>query len=154
MTNLVKDNLKQAQQRPEPSSQARKFFYSCPWRRTTGQVAGTLQHQLEWGGGPPPTYELEMPKKRKQQQVFHINLMKEWDEREGPLSQQLLVQAVKEEEDTPEQFLPTDHPAGEIDHTHLTPQQQQELRAVIPDGLFSDQPGATSMTENHMTTSC
>ena len=34
--------------------------------------------------------------------------------------------------------------------THLTPQQQRELWAVIPDGLFSDQPGSTSMAEHNV----
>ena len=66
----------------------------------------------------------------------------------SPPSQQLLVQAVREEEDTPEQFFPTDRPAGELDFSHLTSQQQLEIQAIIPDGLFSEQPGNTSLTEH------
>ena len=62
------------------------------------------------------TYNLEMPDKRKQWQAFHVNLQKEWHERE-------------------------------MDFSHLTLQQQLELWAIVPDGLFSEQPGNTSLVD-------
>lgn len=96
----------------------------------------------------PVTYELEMPGRRKTRQVYHVNLLKEWHGREPPLSQQLMVQAVQEDEDPPEQFFPAAVSPTELDLSHLTAQQAKEVQAVIPAGLFSEQPGHTSLVEH------
>lgn len=157
MASLVRDNLQKAQA-------TQTTWYDRSARQRTFQpgqkvllLLPTNENKLlaKWQGPysiirqmGPTTYELEMPERRKQRQAFHVNLLKEWKEREAPPSPQLLVQAVKEEEDTPEQFFPTEQPAGTVDLSHLTSQQQQEIQAIVPEGLFSDQPGYTPVAEH------
>ena len=157
MASLVEDNMHQAQQ-----TQARWYDQSARQRSfTPGQqvllLLPTTENKLlaRWQGPyritrklGPVTYELEMPGRRKTRQVFHINLFKEWHERELPLSHQLMVQSVGEDEDAPEQFFPSQVPNTEPDLSHLTAQQVQELRAIIPEGMFSEQPGRTAVVEH------
>lgn len=84
----------------------------------------------------PDTYEVDMPGRRKSKQVFHVNLLKEWRERNTQGSPHLLVQAIAEEEDNSEQFFPTSQLPSAPDLSHLTPQQQGELVAIIPHRSF------------------
>ena len=49
---------------------------------------------------------------------------------------QLRVQAVGEEEESPEQFFPTGQQSSALDLSHLTSSQQRELEAIIPAALF------------------
>ena len=110
MASLVEDNMHQAQQ-----TQARWYDQSTRQRSfTPGKqvllLLPTTENKLlaRWQGPyritrklGPVTYELEMPGRRKTRQVFHINLLKEWHERELPLSHQLMVRSVGEDEDEP-----------------------------------------------------
>ena len=65
-----------------------------------------------------------------------------------PLSHQLMVRSVGEHDDAPEQFFPSQIPTSEPDLSHLTAQQVQELRAIIAEGMFSEQPGRTAVVEH------
>ena len=157
MASLVEDNMHQAQQ-----TQARWYDQLARQRSfKPGQQVLLLLPMTEnkllarWQGPyritcklGPVTYELEMPGKRKTRQVFHINLLKEWHERELPLSHQLMVRSVREDEDAPEQFFPSQVPNTEPDLSHLTAQQAQELQAIILEGMFSEQPGRTAVVEH------
>ncbi|KAL2089206.1 hypothetical protein ACEWY4_016105 [Coilia grayii] len=156
LASLVKDNLAQAQR-----TQAQ--WYDQTARQRTLQpgqkvllLLPTTENKLlaRWQGPyrvcrqlGPVTYEIEMPERRKAKQVFHVNLLKEWHERDLPLSHQLLVRAVVEDEPA-EQFFPSRAASAELDFSHLTPQQQRELQAIIPEGLFQDQPGRTTLVEH------
>lgn len=157
LAELVKDNMQQAQQTQT------KWYDQRARQRTLrpGQkvllLLPTSENKLlaKWQGPyqvcrqmGPVTYEIEMPERRKPKQTFHVNLLKEWHERDQPLSHQLLVRAVEEEDDSSEQFFPSRAAPAELDCSHLTEQQQQELQAVIPEGLFQDQPGRTSRVEH------
>ena len=94
------------------------------------------------------TYEIEMLDKRNPRQVFHINLLKEWTTREPAPSQQLLVRAVKEEDDVEGEFTPTGHTTVLPDLSHLSVIKQQELEAIVPPDLFQERPGTTDLV-NH-----
>ena len=153
---VVEDNMHQAQQTQtrwyDQSARQRSFK---PGQQVLLLLPTTENKLLAHWQGPyritcklgPVTYELEMPGKHKTRQAFHINLLKEWHERELPLSHQLM-RSVGEDEDAPEQFFPLKIPNTEPDLSHLTAQQAQELRAIIPEGLFSEQPGRTTVVEH------
>ena len=157
MTELVRSNLEQVQHR-------QKVWYDKKARQRTLQpgqkvllLLPTSENKLlaQWQGPytitrkvGPATYEINMPGRKKPKRVFHINLLKEWRERVPESSLQLMVQAVGEEEDTPEQFFPTAQPLAPLDLAHLTPQQQRELEAIIPPGLCRETPGVTTLVEH------
>lgn len=92
------------------------------------------------------TYEIAMPDRRRQKQLFHVNLLKKWMERPSSVQNQLWARNVEQEEELAEQYFPT--AGGESlypSFSHLTPQQQEDLLSVIPRGLFQDQPGRTDI---------
>uniref|UniRef100_A0A3B3Q5E6 Integrase catalytic domain-containing protein n=1 Tax=Paramormyrops kingsleyae TaxID=1676925 RepID=A0A3B3Q5E6_9TELE len=91
----------------------------------------------------PATYEISMPQHRRKKQTFHVNLLKEWHSKGDSVSQQLLVRSVKGEEDYTDQFLPpkTEGTPIHLDLSHLSPEKQQQLRAIVPTDLFVDRPG-------------
>lgn len=77
----------------------------------------------------PVTYEVAHPDKGKASQVYHINLLKEWKEREP--AKVLLVCQVKEEDGESDsnlqQLLQPKTPHLE----HLPPQCQQKLQMLF-----------------------
>lgn len=99
----------------------------------------------------PTNYEISLPDRRKKSQIFHINLLRPWQEKKGPLSEQLWARAVEEEEELDEQYFPNDlnsHTYPAVDH--LTPKQQKELEKRIPEGLFRDNPGKTKLIQHNI----
>ncbi len=155
MAELVRANLGQAQAH-------QKAWYDKAARQRSLQpgqkvllLLPTSENKLlaRWQGPyevvrkmGPATYEIDLPGRRKPRQTFHVNLLKEWHERQPEL--QLRVQAVVEEEESPEQFFPTGQQSATLDLSHLTSRQQEELGAVIPPGLFQERPGFTTVVEH------
>ncbi len=87
-----------------------------------------------------------MPDRRRSKQIFHVNLLKQWIDRPSSIQDQLWARTVEEEEEPSEQYFPT--AGGESTYpsvTHLTTEQQEDLRKIIPKGLFRDQPGRTDV---------
>lgn len=96
------------------------------------------------------TYELFMPEKRKKYQTFHVNLLKEFQVRSEPVHQQLLVRAVQEE-DTEDKFFPATTmtaEAPEVDLSHLSLNQQAEVKPLLDPELFRETPGLTSRVQH------
>uniref|UniRef100_A0A3Q2GB72 SCAN box domain-containing protein n=1 Tax=Cyprinodon variegatus TaxID=28743 RepID=A0A3Q2GB72_CYPVA len=104
--------------RPATGQQAAELVESGGFCGGVGP-RGSLQSRIPDKQLGPVTYELEMPGKRKTRQAYHVNLLKEWHGREPPVSQQLMVQAVQEDEDPPEQFFPAAVSPTEPDLSHL-----------------------------------
>lgn len=84
-----------------------------------------------------------MPYRRKKHQVFHINLLKEFQQQQlsmqptQQVKQQCLVQVVKEEEEVGKQFFPTRKSVQRlVSLTHLKPSQQDDLRGLLDPNLF------------------
>ncbi|XP_036066885.1 uncharacterized protein LOC112138883 isoform X2 [Oryzias melastigma] len=96
----------------------------------------------------PTTYEIEMPERRDPKQTFHINLLKEWKTRDMPSQQQLFVRTVEEEDEY--DFTPSNENFASLDLSHLSLKQQEELQAIIPEGLFQEKPGATDLVEHNI----
>ena len=155
MAEMVRTNLEQAQ------TQQKSWYDKAARQRTLhpGQkvllLLPTTENKLlaRWQGPyevvrkmGPATYEIDLPGRRKPRQTFHVNLLKEWHERRPEL--QLRVQAVAEEEESPEQFFPTGQQSGPLDLSHLSSAQQGELEAIIPAGLFQERPGFTTVVEH------
>ncbi len=98
------------------------------------------------------TYELFMPDKCKKYQIFHVNLLKEFQVRSEPVHQQLLVRAVREE-DNVDKFFPattTTAEAPEVDLSHLSLTQQAEVKPLLDPGLFRETPGFTSLVQHRI----
>ena len=94
-------------------------------------------------------YQIEMPRRRKKQQIFHVNLLKKW---ESPEEWSLVTCEVGEEEEFPDwrgekDSLPT---FGE----QLTTTQRKELDEVLRE--FADvmcaKPGQTKVVEHTIDT--
>lgn len=92
------------------------------------------------------TYEIAMPDRRRQKQIYHVNLLKEWIGRPSAIQDQLWARTVEQEEELAEQYFPTAGAESTYPSvTHLTPEQQEELRRITPQGLFQDKPGRTNV---------
>ena len=142
MAELARTNLGQAQ------AQQKSWYDKAARQRSLqpGQnvllLLPTTENKLlaKWQGPyevvqnmGPATYEIDLLGRRKPRQTFHVYLLKEWHERKPEL--QLRVQAVMEEEESPEQFFHTGQQSATLDMSHLTSSQQKELEAIIPAGL-------------------
>lgn len=95
----------------------------------------------------PVTYEVAHPDKGKASQVYHINLLKEWKEREP--AKVLLVRQVKEEDASAsnlQELLQPKTPHLE----HLPSQHQRKLNMLFREipGLFRDGPGRTTLIQH------
>lgn len=155
MAEMVRENMEQAQTQQKAwydrSARQRQLR---PGQKVLLLLPTSEQKLLAKWQGPyevvqqmgPATYEINLPGKRKPTQVFHVNLLKEWHDRD--ISLQLRVQAVAEEEETPEQFFPTGQQSATVDLSHLSTRQQEELARIIPAGLFQERPGYTTLVEH------
>ncbi len=162
MAKLVHDNMEKAQVRQkdcfDKKTKARVFQ---PGQEVLLLLPTSDNKLLARWQGPfkvlrkmgPATYEISMPEHRKKKQTFHVNLLKEWHSKADHASQQLLVRAVKKEEDQTDQFLPPNTGDFQIhlDLSHLSSEMQKQLLAIIPPGLFQDKPGFTSVVEHNIT---
>ncbi|KAL2082862.1 hypothetical protein ACEWY4_020635 [Coilia grayii] len=96
------------------------------------------------------TYEISTPDKKKQTQTFHINMLREWHEKDRPVDN-LFARAVEEEEEAEEQYFPVQQEGVEdVILSHLSDSQQRELRACIPEGVFKGSPGKTRLVQHHI----
>ena len=92
------------------------------------------------------TYEIAMPDRRRSKQIYHVNLLKRWIDRQSSIQDQLWARTVEEEEEPLEQYFPT--AGGKSTYpsvTHLTAEQQEDLLTIVPRGLFQDRPGRTDV---------
>lgn len=93
------------------------------------------------------TYEVAGLDQDRSTRTLHINLLKPWVPRPDKVTQSLMVKQVLEEEESDDQYLP--QPAlGDVDLSHLSPQQQKEVREVSLTGVFSEYPGLTTLIEH------
>jgi len=93
------------------------------------------------------TYELYMPERAKKHQTFHVNLLKEYQERQEPVHQ-LFVRAVQDEEVTEKFFPGSTVQSSPIDVSHLSVSQQEEVIPLLDPELFRDTPGFTTLVQH------
>ncbi|KAJ3615200.1 hypothetical protein NHX12_018768 [Muraenolepis orangiensis] len=73
-----------------------------------------------------------------------LRALKEWKDPEVQASQQLVVQQVLEDEDSPEQVFPSVAGSGPLDLAYLPIDQQRELEAIIQAELMQEKLGSPS----------
>lgn len=158
MSELVHDNMTRAQQQ-------QKAWYDKPSRKRTlvpGQKVLLLLPTSDNGllakwQGPyevlrkvgETNYELSLPDRRKKTQVFHVNLLRPWLDRQCSVAEQLWARSVEDEEEVSEQYFPTNQGPNTLPNlNHLSLEQKGQIEAEIPGGLFSDRPGRTEVTQH------
>lgn len=98
----------------------------------------------------PVTYEVAHADKGKATQVYHINLLKEWKEREEPPAEVLLVRHVHEEDGEADSNLHQLLEPKTLHLDHLPSQQQEALQRLLEElpGLLREGPGRTTLTQH------
>ena len=91
----------------------------------------------------PTTYQVSTPGHQRSSWVLHVNLLKEW----VPRAEVFLIQAVKEEEEADDQYLPLPV-STELDVSHLSKDQQSQVRALLHPEIFQEYPGRTNLIEH------
>ena len=96
----------------------------------------------------PVTYEIHHPDRGKQKQTYHINLIKEWKEREESPAKALMVRKVEEDEGPCD--LRVWQEQSPVDLSHLSEDQRLDLQQVFRKypGLFQESPGKTSVLQH------
>ena len=89
----------------------------------------------------PTTYKNCTPGQICSTRVLHINLLKEWVSRPEGKRDVFLIRGVYDEE-VEEQHLPLPS-ASALDLSHLSPEQQSQMRALCNINIFHDNPGCT-----------
>jgi len=94
----------------------------------------------------PTTYQVATPGLQRSSKVFHVNLLKEWIPRSEKGAEVLLIRGVEEEEEV-DQYLPSPSDAY-LDLSHLTKEQQSEVKSLINSDIFQEYPGRTNLVEH------
>ncbi|MBN3296787.1 UB2V1 enzyme, partial [Amia calva] len=160
LTELVRENMTKAQHQQktwyDASSRRRAFM---PGQQVLLLLSTSDSSILAKWQGPykimsrkgPVNYELLLPDRRMKRQIYHVNLLKGWIPRMESGSVQLFARQVQEEEELKEQYFPTSEGASTwCCMEYLTAQQQSTLGQLIPEGLFQEEPGRTSIARHHI----
>lgn len=158
LRSLAHDNLAQAQSQQktlyDQTARSRSFN---PGQKVLLLLPSSGSSLLAKWQGPfevlskvgPVTYELAMPDRRRPRQKFHINLLKEWVSRPDTVSHLNWARVVEEEEELKEQYFPTrGDKTPSLPLQHLSSQQQADVQQVIPEGLFREEPGRTTLIQH------
>ncbi|XP_072246328.1 uncharacterized protein nfic isoform X1 [Leuresthes tenuis] len=94
----------------------------------------------------PTTYQVATPGLQRSSKVLHVNLLKEWIPRCEMGAEVLLIRGVEEEEEV-DQYLPSPSDA-DLDLSHLTKEQQSEVKSLINSDIFQEYPGRTNLVEH------
>uniref|UniRef100_A0A669D934 Gypsy retrotransposon integrase-like protein 1 n=1 Tax=Oreochromis niloticus TaxID=8128 RepID=A0A669D934_ORENI len=99
----------------------------------------------------PVTYELHLPDRRKNHQVFHVNLLKEWTAQPQD-STSMWACTVVDEEEPQEQYFPSSAVKTVFPVlNHLPLERRQEVQSLMTKELFSLKPGHTHLIEHKIT---
>lgn len=158
MSALARENLKEAQRRQktwyDKKARLRSFV---PGQQVLLLLPNKESKLLAQWQGPftvlekrgPVNYLIEMPDRRKKEQVFHINLLKEWIPR-NEVSLNLFIRAVEDEEEEEEMYFPTTNQNVSWDLTHLTLKQQEEIKSCLITDVFQEKPGYTQLVQHQI----
>ncbi|XP_043083900.1 uncharacterized protein LOC122330719 [Puntigrus tetrazona] len=157
MSALAQSHLAEAQTRQkmwyDKSSRERQFE---PGQKVLVMLPSQESKLLAKWQGPyevrrklgPTTYEVALTDQGHSTRVLHVNLLKRWFSRPDKSTQSLMIKQVKEEEDS-DQYLPQSA-SGDVDLSHLSPQQRQEVRDLCVPEVFSEYPGFTTLIEHNI----
>ncbi|XP_058876949.1 uncharacterized protein LOC131731694 [Acipenser ruthenus] len=98
----------------------------------------------------PVNYKVHQPGKRKTHQIYHVNLLKPWKERECLFFRNAKLEGEDETQGEPK--VPQRHSICKGEH--LNNQQQKELNKLLSDNsdVFSEEPGITHLGQHQITT--
>ncbi|XP_058850824.1 uncharacterized protein LOC131699088 isoform X1 [Acipenser ruthenus] len=98
----------------------------------------------------PVNYKVHQPGKRKTHQIYHVNLLKPWKERECLFFRNAELEGEDETQGEPK--VPQRHSICKGEH--LNNQQQKELNKLLADNsdVFSEEPGITHLGQHQITT--
>lgn len=89
-----------------------------------------------------------MPERVKKYQIFHVNLLKEFQLRQEPIYHQLFVHAVQDEEVTEKFFPVSTVESSPVDLSHLSASQQADVVPLLDPELFKEKPGFTTLVQH------
>ncbi len=166
MAELVQENMTKSQRK-------QKCYYDRGTQERTLKVGEQVlvllptvrnKLKLEWVGPyrvtrqvTPVDYELEMPGRRKERKVYHINLLKRWNPAPAiTLLATCTLEEPEEEEEVSDLFPweaiedPELPELGEIQSPDLSEEKQEQLLAVAEEfsPVFRKTPGRTSLTQH------
>lgn len=94
----------------------------------------------------PTTYQVSTPGQPRSSRVLHINLLKEWVQR--PERKEVMIRSVLEEEEVDEQYLPSAGASVDHDFSHLSDDEQRQVREICNSDVFQENPGRTNIVEH------
>ncbi|XP_026198272.1 uncharacterized protein LOC113150097 isoform X1 [Anabas testudineus] len=97
----------------------------------------------------PTTYKVSTPERKQSSRVLQVNLLKEWIPRVKESAEVLLIQGVKEKEETDDQYLPSSE-SSELDVSHLSEEQQAQVKMLLSLEIFQEYPGRTEHVEHEI----
>ncbi|XP_014912289.1 uncharacterized protein LOC106962397 [Poecilia latipinna] len=155
MTSLAKEHMRVSQQKQktwyDQTAHVRSFE---PGQKVLVlQPTDNSKFLAQWQGPyevvqklGPTTYKICTPDQRRSTRVLNINLLKEWVSRPEGKQDVFFIRSVSDEE-VEEQYLPLPS-ASVLDLSHLSPEQQVQVRALCNINLFHDNPGRTDYMEH------
>lgn len=158
VTPIVQSHLKQAQERQaryyNQTARVRQFK---PGDRVLVLVPTPESKLFTHWQGPyeviesvgPVNYKIRQTDKRKPEQIYHINLLKPWVDRE------VLVSKAESVPPHPDSSEPLEREIEVSVGPELTKEQVYEIHKMIRDnsGIFSTLPGRTNIVEHYIVTS-
>ncbi|XP_034565107.1 uncharacterized protein LOC117830889 isoform X4 [Notolabrus celidotus] len=96
----------------------------------------------------PTTYQVSTPRQPRSSKVLHINLLKEWVQRPEKTAEVMLIRSVLEEEEVNEQYLPPSSDPVDHDLSHLSEDEQLQVRSICKSEVFQETPGRTNLVEH------
>lgn len=125
-----------------PSNRDRKFCFCYPPLTVDYWLSGRglLRFPGKWA-------QLLHARQAKKHQLFHINLLKEWNDRAS--SMQLWARAVVEEEECQELYFPSSKEELSIpDLCNLSSDCQEALQQIMDPAQFSSKQGCTDLFQH------
>lgn len=174
MTKLVSENAEKAQLRQKRAYKAK------PQSLNVGDQVLVLlpkprnRFKLEWVGPYTVTrkltsvdYEVEIPGRRSEKKIYHVNLCKKWYPAQPDVSTACLAVLGTDSETEGEEEIPVTGVQWEDDlystgegsamnladvASNLTIQQQQQLQELMEEfpAIFRETPGRTTLTEHEI----
>ena len=156
MTELAQRHMAEAQQyqktwydkaaRQRTFSPGQKVLVMLPTSdsKLLAKWQGPFEVEKQLG---PTTYQIATPGRPRSRKVLHVNLLKEWAEKPETTTGVMLIRAVEEEEEGDDQCLPSPAPA-ELNLSHLSTDQQKQVKALCNSQTFQEYPGRTTIVEH------
>lgn len=137
---------KSARQRRFEPGQKVLVMLSTSDSKLLAKWKGPFEVQEQLG---PTTCRISNPGRPHSSRVLHVNLLKQWVPKAEEGVRVLLIQALKEEEEVDDQYLPAPI-TSDLDLGHLTENEQAQVKALIKLDVFQEYPGLRNVVEHEI----